>query len=311
MNFEVKKMFYKVVATVLCFSMFLSNVQPAVAKVNKKAQKSQALDLSLYVKQMDKISEDFNTSGVEDKKRVERLLSSYESFLGRKLSASESKFLALEMASVPFLPRFELKDQMIHVYQQDKSKKDLLLTIEVVDAEKKLFKFGGKTFELKEDKSIHENVQIILHELENQSDVSFWNKMREFFSVPQAHAQMAPWLKYTLIAGAALVLGIVIGKSIQKKKAKKELENRMVAEHFDSVSQTYASEAPSHDGSSTSLVSSSGSVTDATVGSDNTQSTGNDLSVNIDSLETNTTVSTETYIPEFNNDMPTEELQVI
>jgi len=177
---------------------------------------------------IDKLSKDYNTKTSQDKKRVESILSSFESLMGRKLALSERSFLALQFAAMDVLPRFEVKENTIQVYDMNEGSKDLLVSLEVVDAEKNTFRFGKRTFQVDPQKPIHENIQHILKELQKGEGVSFWQQLNPF-AVPQAQAAMATWVKYLLVGAIALVAGIFIGKAIQKNKDKK---NQSIAESF-------------------------------------------------------------------------------
>lgn len=171
---------------------------------------------------IDKLSKDYNTQTSNDKKRVENILASFESLMGRKLALSERSFLSLQFAAMDVLPRFEVKENTIQVYDMNEGSKDLLVSLEVIDAEKNTFRFGKRTFQVDPQKPIHENIQLILKELQKGEGVSFWQQINPF-AVPQAQAAMANWVKFLLVGAIALVAGIFIGKAIQKNKDKKNL----------------------------------------------------------------------------------------
>lgn len=172
------------------------------------------------VEQIDGFGTKFN-SDASNKDRVANLLTSFEKILNRPLDNAERKFLTLEFATIDRLPRFEVKEKTIQIFDTEDGSKDLLLSIEIVDLEKSIFKFGQRTFQLDPSKPIHENVQLILKELQKGDAVSFWQSLNPF-AIPQAQAEMAGWLKVLLIAGVALAVGVFVGMAIQKNKAKKE-----------------------------------------------------------------------------------------
>lgn len=165
------------------------------------------------------ISSEYNSKPIKDKSRVDQLLSSYESMMGRKLNVAERAFLSLQFATMNVLPSFEVKGNSIQIYDHGEGTKDLVISVEVIDAEKNIFKFGEKTFTLDPNKAIHENIQHILKELEKGDKVSIWQRLNPF-GIPQAHAEMANWMKIAIAGAVALLVGIVIYKVINKNKNK-------------------------------------------------------------------------------------------
>lgn len=199
------------------FMIFLMNVnvyQAAAAQGH-----SRSVQLMKDIQVIDNLSKDFNTKTSKDKKRVESMLASFENLMGRKLSFTERSFLSLQFATMDVLPRFEVKNNTIQVYDMNEGSKDLLVSLEVVDAEKNTFKFGKRIFQVDPQKPIHENIQLILKELRKGEELSLWQQLNPF-AVPQAHAEMATWVKFLLIGAVALVAGYFIGKAIQKNKNK-------------------------------------------------------------------------------------------
>ncbi|MEZ4815426.1 MAG: hypothetical protein R3A80_09520 [Bdellovibrionota bacterium] len=172
------------------------------------------------VQVLDGLSKKFNANS-QAKQKTADILSSFEKLMGRKLSTAERGFLSLQFAAMKVLPRFEVKDNTIQVYDMNEGSKDLLLSLEVVDSEKNTFRFGKHTFKVDPNKAIHENIQIILKELQKGEQLSFLESMN-LFGIPSAHAAMAPWMKLLLIGAVALVVGIFIGKAMQKNKDKKD-----------------------------------------------------------------------------------------
>src|SRR5207248_752886 len=118
------------------------------------------------VQEVDSYSTNYNLKPDDTKGRIKDLLSSYEKFIGRALDSGERNFLSLELATVNTLPHFALKDNIIEIYDQEVGSKEPILKIEIVDAEKNIFKFDGKSVKIDPNKPIHQTIQGILKELE-------------------------------------------------------------------------------------------------------------------------------------------------
>ena len=177
---------------------------------------------------LNKITSDYNAQPVKDKGRIEKLLTSFEGLMGRKLNIAEKSFLSLQFATMNVLPSFEVKGNSIRVYDHAEGAKDLVISVEVIDAEKNLFKFGDRVFSVDPNKPLHENIQLILKELTKGEKVSLWQQLNPF-AVPQAHAEMANWLKYVIAGAIALIVGIVVYKAINKNKNKGEIAESKAA----------------------------------------------------------------------------------
>jgi hypothetical protein len=186
------------------------------------AQQNRGMQVMKDIARVDTLSKEFN-SKPKDGKRVDSLISSYEQLMGRSLTGDEKKFLSLEFATLDILPRFDVKGNMIHIYDGESGSKDLVLSIEIIDAEKNIFKYGNRTFKIDPNKSLHENIQFVLKELQEGDKVSFWQKINPF-AIQQAQAAWPAWVKYVLIGAVALIAGIFIGKALQKNKANKEAQ---------------------------------------------------------------------------------------
>lgn len=196
--------------------MSLNSYMAVAQKYNSNPQ------LMKDIQTLDKISQGFNAKDESKKQKISDVLISFEKLMGRKLTFTEKSFLTLQFIALPSLPRFESNGNSIQVYDMHEGSKDLLVSIEVVDAEKNIFKFGNRTFTVDPEKPLHENVRFILNELDkgSKTSTSFLDKLNPFH-INQAHA-MADWVKYVLIGAVALVVGFIIGKQIQKNKDKKD-----------------------------------------------------------------------------------------
>lgn len=110
-------------------------------------------------------SRDYNSKPQNDKNKIDSTLSSFETLMGRKLNDSERSFLSSQFSTMKELPTFELKENHIELYSKNKDSKNETMKVEIVNLEKNIFKFAGKTFQLDPNKAIHENIQVILKEL--------------------------------------------------------------------------------------------------------------------------------------------------
>lgn len=202
-------------ATFLIALMSLNSYMAVAQKYSSNPQ------LMRDIQTLDNISQGFNSKTETKKQKISNMLNSFEKLLGRQLSFAEKSFLTLQFIALPSLPRFETKGNNIQVFDMHEGSKDLLVSIEIVDTEKNIFKFGNRTFTVDPEKPLHENVKLILNELDkgSKTTTSFLDKINPFH-INQAQA-MADWVKYVLIGAIALVAGFFIGKAIQKNKDKK------------------------------------------------------------------------------------------
>lgn len=237
LNRVIKKLIpnKRATASFLCFSMSMNFIQSAWAETapsNKEVQQ--------YVSSLDKIMATYNESKDATPKRTTDFVMAYEKFVGKKLSPQEMNFISKSVVGTQ-LPRLEIKGNFIKIYNGEASSKDLLLTIEIVDASKHLFKFGGKTFELSPTKSIEENVQKIIQELQKNPEVSYLDRAMSIFGISQAHAEMSSLMKFVLVGVVALVVGLAIGRNWGKnseKKAQAKREAEAAAIDDDVIAET-------------------------------------------------------------------------
>lgn len=125
--------------------------------------KTEYKKLQTHIEEFNKISEEYNQS--KDKNRIDLLISNLESFTKRKMSFLEKKFIKAEFSQMESMPLAELSPTEIKFYDEKDSKKEVFLSMQIVNAEKNLFKYNNITFELNPNSPIQDNLKILLNGL--------------------------------------------------------------------------------------------------------------------------------------------------
>ena len=119
--------------------------------------------LQSHIEELNKISNQYNQS--KDKNRIEKLISNIEIFTGRKMSLIEKKFMKAQFSQMDSMPLAEISKNEILFYDESDSKRENLLKMQIIDAEKNLFKYNNIVFELNPYSSIQENLKEIINGL--------------------------------------------------------------------------------------------------------------------------------------------------
>ena len=135
-----------------------------LAKV-ESAKKNPIAQLSQGVARMDSASVQFNGSP-KGPARVEKLLSTYENMSGRKFSVQERKFLMGELINAEQMPRFESTKDSVIAYANGPQGRQNILTLQVVDPAKNIFKYNGQTVTLNPGKNFLQNLQMVVQGVE-------------------------------------------------------------------------------------------------------------------------------------------------
>lgn len=115
------------------------------------------------VQKLDQYSVAFNANPKPDK--VNTLITGYETLMGRPFQPDERKFLEAEFSKIKVMPRFAMKNKAVEVYQLSGKTREILVTMEVVDPKKNLFRYNDQTFELNADQGFLANLQKVVQGL--------------------------------------------------------------------------------------------------------------------------------------------------
>ena len=130
--------------------------------------KSEYRKLEFHVDEFNKISAQYNQS--KDINKIDQLISNLETFTERKMSFIEKKFIQAEFSQMESMPLAELSPKEIKFYDPKDSKKEVFLSMQIVDAEKNLFKYNNMIFELNPSKPIQDNLKILINGLNTASN---------------------------------------------------------------------------------------------------------------------------------------------
>lgn len=119
--------------------------------------------LQMHINEFNKISLQFNQS--KDMNKIDQLISNLEIFTERKMSFIEKQFIKAEFSRMESMPVAELSPQEIKFYDETDSKKEVFLSMQIVDAEKNLFKYNNKVFELNPTLPIQDNLKVLINGL--------------------------------------------------------------------------------------------------------------------------------------------------
>jgi hypothetical protein len=119
--------------------------------------------LQTHIDELNRMSAQYNQSN--DKNKIDQLISNLETFTQRKMSILEKKFIKAEFAQMETMPYAELSPKEIRFYDETDSKKELFLSMQIVNAEKNIFKFNNVVFELNPNKTIQENLKVLVNGL--------------------------------------------------------------------------------------------------------------------------------------------------
>ena len=124
--------------------------------------------LQTHINELNKISTQYNQS--KDKNRIDQLIANLETFTGRKMNIIEKKFMKAEFSQMETMPLAEITSKEIKFYEGTDKKRENVLSMQIVDAEKNLFKYNNIIFELKPEKPIQENLKVIINGLNTASN---------------------------------------------------------------------------------------------------------------------------------------------
>lgn len=124
--------------------------------------------LQIHINELNKISTQYNQS--KDKNRIDQLIANLETFTGRKMNIIEKKFMKAEFSQMETMPLAEVTSKEIKFYERTDKKRENVLSMQIVDAEKNLFKYNNIIFELNPEKPIQENLKVIINGLNTASN---------------------------------------------------------------------------------------------------------------------------------------------
>jgi hypothetical protein len=147
----------------LLITLFGTSSLYASIAPKKSSPKNEYSKLQMHINEFNKISLQFNQS--KDKNKIDQLISNLENFTERKMTFIEKQFIRAEFSRMESMPLAELSPQEIKFYDETESKKDVFLSMQIVDAEKNLFKYNNKVFELNPAKPIQDNLKVLINGL--------------------------------------------------------------------------------------------------------------------------------------------------
>jgi hypothetical protein len=142
----------------ICTSALHASVAKKPSNLNADYKK-----LQMHINEFNKISLQFNQS--KDMNKIDQLISNLETFTERKMSFIEKQFIKAEFSRMESMPVAELSPQEIKFYDETDSKKEVFLSMQIVDAEKNLFKYNNKVFELNPTLPIQDNLKVLINGL--------------------------------------------------------------------------------------------------------------------------------------------------
>jgi len=125
-------------------------------------------ELQTHISELNRISTQYNLS--KDKNRIDQLITNLETFTGRKMNMIEKKFMKAEFSFMDTMPLAEVTSKEITFYEETDKKRENILNMQIVNAEKNIFKYNNIIFELNPEKPIQDNLKVIINGLNTASN---------------------------------------------------------------------------------------------------------------------------------------------